>query len=65
MDKPCEYCLRNSDTCICPKVDKFFQEHGHLMERLAELEEREKKQNTDRCVACYFAPCRCRGGRNG
>lgn len=56
----CENCQQPvSNGCICAAVDKFFDDNRDLMEDLAVQEEKDKAQ---RCLACYFAPCRCTAG---
>jgi len=39
-------------------IERILEQHRELMENLKKLEDSEKK----RCLACFFAPCRCRQG---
>ena len=57
----CEACRLEHDRCICPFVDKFFEDNRHLMDDLSELEAREKPE-AKRCLACMFFDCRCGRG---
>lgn len=54
--KVCQDCKLNSYDCICAVVDLFFKENGHLIQRNNE------KDKENRCLACFFAPCRCKEG---
>lgn len=64
----CDNCgLKLNVDCICPLVDKFFEENRDLMDDLAKLEDQEKEQNAkesggSRCISCMFFDCRCASG---
>lgn len=49
----CKWC--NTPLCLCKLLDDFFEENRDLMD---DLQEKPVKS----CMACYFAPCRCKSG---
>lgn len=54
----CKDCELAQGQCICAFITKFFNENGHLMSRLAEIEASEK-EGARRCVSCQFYNCIC------
>lgn len=57
----CKDCEQTEQECICAFVTKFFKDNGHLMDRLAELEQMDKPQ-AKRCLSCFFYHCKCYHG---
>lgn len=55
--KKCNDCQLSTVDCICSEVEQFFQDSKDTI-KFNQSEKNQEKQ----CLACFFAPCRCREG---
>lgn len=52
----CTKCELSEYECICHFINAFFKETQTIPEREA------NPSTTNRCVGCFFSPCRCKNG---